>query len=95
MDRKHKYSIHGDVWYCQIVGSSFVPSNDNNGHDCLHIKYVSDGPGQEHIEKFIQDEYPELSNRKIKFIYSDFPWLSNYNGGDRKGCFTYYLVFFE
>ena len=83
-----------DHAYCDVRGSSFTRA-DGNGFDCLHIEFQGDGPDHEGVMRFVRDELPDLANRKIRFSYSNFPWLSDWNVGKPKGCFSYLLVFFD
>jgi len=75
--------------HCSIVEGEFL--KDDN---CLRLEYQSDGPCDEFIDKLINSRFPELSNKEIKFTYTDPAWLSDWNMGNPTGCFGLVLVFF-
>lgn len=83
---KKRYAIHGERSYCEIVTSEYLPDDK-----VLRIEYVSDGPSEESLKKFIKDTHPELVGKEIERIYSDRPWLYTKSGVP----YALILIFFK
>lgn len=72
---KKRYAIHGEHSYCEIVASEYLV-NDK----VLRIEYVSDGPSEADLQKFIKETHPELVGKEVERYYYDQPWLYTQDG---------------
>ena len=93
--REHDYSIHGEHSYCNIVNSKLVV---NESLTCLEIYYQGDGPTEEGLIKFIEEEYPTLDTKAIDIIYhNQSMWFCDWNVGNpqESSPFMFFNVFFK
>ena len=94
--REHKFVPKPKGRYHTEIIKSEYKEGDGETPDALDIYWMSDGPSREDIAEFIEQEYPKLKKRHIKFIYNGPSfWLSDYNMGNPKGCFSVLTLFFE
>jgi len=76
--------------HCEIRRSDYL--EDQN---CLRIEWMSDGPCDETLKKFIAQEWPELKDKEIVLQYDDPEWISEWNLGKQQGCFSLLVLFFK
>lgn len=89
--KKHEDCNYHVSWGYVSIRRSIYDEEQN----CLRIEWMSDQPSSDEIGKFIEKEYPELKEKKIRFTYNDNEWISEWNLGEQRGCFMLMVIFFE